>query len=144
MWNYCIGCVKWYAKKIFWAYNEINFMPFLKIWKLKIKKVIVFPLLCAIVILVVKYKDSGMKVQIWDFVCSAYISYSFLICKMGNDLPPRAVIWTENEKIFEKHPRIASTHSTIVIRVTRIAVVYSYFLCLKKPWTCDFLFVFFR
>lgn len=38
-------------------------MPFLKIWKLKIKKVIVFPLLCAIVILVVKYKDSGMKVQ---------------------------------------------------------------------------------
>lgn len=119
-------------------------MSFLKIWKLKIKKVIVFTLLCAIVILVVKCKYSGMRIQIWDFVCSTYISYSFFICKMGYDLPLRAVIWTENEEIFEKCPCIASIHSTIVIRIMRSAVVYSYFLCPKKLWTCDFLFVFFR
>lgn len=70
---------------------------------LKIKKFLVFTLLlCAIVILVVRCNDSRVRVQVWALVCSTYMSYGFLICKMGYDLPPGALIGMGSEDIFEK------------------------------------------
>lgn len=69
---------------------------------LKIKKFLVFTLLCAIVILVVKCEDSGVRIHIWALMCSNYVSYSSLICETGYDLPPGAVIGTENEEICGK------------------------------------------
>lgn len=68
---------------------------------LKIKKFLVFTLfLCYI--LVVKRKDSGVKIHTWALVYSTYVRYSCLICEMGCNLPPEAIIETENEEICGK------------------------------------------
>lgn len=81
-------------------------------------------LLCAIVIVMVKFRDSVVR----TLVCSTYVSFSFLICKMGCDLPPRAVIWTGNKEILEKHLHTRRLQYTGAVRQMRIAVGYNLLL----------------
>lgn len=59
-----LGYAKGRAKKDSEHMTE-KMMPFLEVWKLKIKKVIVFTfLICAKVVLMVTGKDFGVRIQI--------------------------------------------------------------------------------